>query len=423
MTRVRRLGRATFASLANPNYRRYFFGQIVSVSGTWMQRLAQAWLVLRLTDGSGVALGVEIALQFVPMLLLGAWGGVVADRFDKRRLLIVTQIVPGLLAAGLGLVVWADAATLPVVFAFTLGLGLVNVFDNPARQTFVLEMVGRDHLPNAVALNSVVMNTSRVVGPAIGGIVIEVTGLVPCFLLNAASYLAVIVALLAMDVSRLAPAPRVPRAKGQTRAGLRYVWSEPRLRTPLLMMAVIGTLGLNAQVVIPLIATTEFGLGAGGFGGLTSALGIGAVAGGLAAASRQGISYRRLVGLAAAMGGSILLAAVAPTLATETVALFVVGVCSFAFVATANATLQLTSRPDMRGRVMALYAIAFLGTTPIGAPVVGWVCAAFGPRAGFVVGGVTTLLAAAWAAASLARTGAAADTDAVASLGAHPHAA
>jgi len=423
VTRVRRLGRATFASLANPNYRRYFFGQIVSVSGTWMQRLAQAWLVLRLTDGSGVALGVEIALQFVPMLLLGAWGGVVADRFDKRRLLIVTQIVPGLLAAGLGLVVWADAATLPVVFAFTLGLGLVNVFDNPARQTFVLEMVGRDHLPNAVALNSVVMNTSRVVGPAIGGIVIEVTGLVPCFLLNAASYLAVIVALLAMDVSRLAPAPRVPRAKGQTRAGLRYVWSEPRLRTPLLMMAVIGTLGLNAQVVIPLIATTEFGLGAGGFGGLTSALGIGAVAGGLAAASRQGISYRRLVGLAAAMGGSILLAAVAPTLATETVALFVVGVCSFAFVATANATLQLTSRPDMRGRVMALYAIAFLGTTPIGAPVVGWVCAAFGPRAGFVVGGVTTLLAAAWAAASLARTGAAADTDAVAPLGAHPHAA
>lgn len=423
MTRVRRLGRATFASLANPNYRRYFFGQIVSVSGTWMQRLAQAWLVLRLTDGSGVALGVEIALQFVPMLLLGAWGGVVADRFDKRRLLIVTQIVPGLLAAGLGLVVWADAATLPVVFAFTLGLGLVNVFDNPARQTFVLEMVGRDHLPNAVALNSVVMNTSRVVGPAIGGIVIEVTGLVPCFLLNAASYLAVVVALLAMDVSRLTPAPRVPRAKGQTRAGLRYVWSEPRLRTPLLMMAVIGTLGLNAQVVIPLIATTEFGLGAGGFGGLTSALGIGAVAGGLAAASRQGISYRRLVGLAAAMGGSILLAAVAPTLATETVALFVVGVCSFAFVATANATLQLTSRPDMRGRVMALYAIAFLGTTPIGAPVVGWVCAAFGPRAGFVVGGAGTLLAAGWAAVSLARMGATAGTDAVAPLPAHPHAA
>ncbi|MFM8971448.1 MAG: MFS transporter [Actinomycetota bacterium] len=405
MTRVRRLGRATFASLGNPNYRRYFVGQIVSVSGTWMQRLAQAWLVLRLTDGSGVALGIETALQFVPMLLLGAWGGVVADRFDKRRLLIVTQIVPGLLAAGLGLVVWADAATLPVVFAFTLGLGLVNVFDNPARQTFVLEMVGREDLPNAVALNSVVMNTSRVVGPAIGGIVIEVVGLVPCFLLNAASYAAVVVALLAMDVARLRPAPRVPRAKGQTRAGLRYVWSEPRLRTPLLMMAVIGTLGLNAQVVIPLIATGEFGLGAGGFGGLTSALGTGAVVGGLAAASRRGVSYRRLVGLAAAMGGSILLAAIAPTLGTEALALFTVGVCSFAFVATANATLQLTSRPDMRGRVMALYAIAFLGTTPIGAPLVGWICAAFGPRAGFVVGGAGTLLAAAWAGWSLARMG------------------
>lgn len=423
MTRVRRLGRATFASLANPNYRRYFVGQIVSVSGTWMQRLAQSWLVLRLTDGSGVALGIEIALQFLPMLLLGAWGGVVADRFDKRRLLIVTQIVPAVLAAGLGLVVWADAATLPIVFAFTLGLGLVNVFDNPARQTFVLEMVGREDLPNAVALNSVVMNTSRVVGPAIGGIVIEVVGLVPCFLLNAASYLAVVVALVAMDVSRLLPAPRVPRAKGQARAGLRYVWSEPRLRTPLLMMAVIGTLGFNSQVVIPLVATGEFGLGAGGFGGLTSALGIGAVVGGLAAASRQGISYRRLVGLAAAMGGSILLAAVAPTLATETVALFVVGVCSFAFVATANATLQLTSRPDMRGRVMALYAIAFLGTTPIGAPLIGWICSAFGARAGFVVGGAGTLLAAVWAAVSLARVGAADGTDTAAPLAAHPHAA
>lgn len=403
MTRVRSLGRDTFVSLGNRNYRRYFIGQIVSVSGTWMQRLAQAWLVLRLTDDNGVALGFEIALQFVPMLLLGAWGGVVADRFDKRRLLVATQVAPGLLAAGLGVIVWAGAATLPVVFGFTLALGLVNVFDNPARQTFVLEMVGREHLPNAVALNSVVMNTARVVGPAIGGIVIEVVGLAPCFFLNAASYGAVVVALMAMDVTRLTPTPRVPRAKGQTRAGLRYVWSEPRLRTPLLMMAVIGTLGLNTQVVIPLVATGVFGLGAGGFGGLTAALGIGAVVGGLAAASRQGISYRRLVILAGAMGVSILLASVAPTLATETAALFLVGVASFAFVATANATLQLTSRQEMRGRVMALYAIAFLGTTPIGAPIIGWVCAAFGPRAGFVVGGAGTVAAAVWAAVSLAR--------------------
>lgn len=398
MTRVRRIGRATFASLHNRNYRLYFTGQIISVSGTWMQRLAQAWLVLSLTDNNGVWLGVETGLQFLPMLLFGAWGGVIADRWDKRKLLYCTQIAAGLLALGLAIIVWTDTATLPIVFAFSVLLGFTNVFDMPARQTFVMEMVGREELPNAVGLNSVVMNSSRVVGPAIGGVFIQLFGLAPCFFFNALSFGAVLIALRMMDGSKLQKQPVVPRAKGQLRAGLRYAWSDRMVRTPLLMMAVIGTLAFNFQVIIPLMATDVFGLDAGGFGALTAVMGLGAVLGALGAASRRGVSYKRLIGLSVAMGVAILGAAIAPTLPFEVAAIFLMGMTSFAFIATANTTMQLTSRPDMRGRVMALYGIAFLGSTPIGAPIVGWISAQWGPRMGFAVGGVVALLAsgAAW---------------------------
>ncbi|HVJ97870.1 MAG TPA: MFS transporter [Acidimicrobiia bacterium] len=394
MTRVRRIGRDTFASLHNRNYRLYFTGQIISVSGTWMQRLAQAWLVLSLTDNNGVWLGIETGLQFLPMLVFGAWGGVIADRWDKRKLLYCTQTAAGLLAFGLALLVWTDTATLPIVFAFSLALGFTNVFDMPARQTFVMEMVGREDLPNAVGLNSVVMNSSRVLGPAVGGVFIQVVGLAPCFFFNALSFVAVLIALRMMDGSKLQKQPVVPRAKGQLRDGLRYAWSDRMVRVPLLMMAVIGTLAFNFTVVIPLMATDVFGLDAGGFGALTAVMGLGAVLGALGAASRRGVSYKRLIGLSLAMGVAILAAAVAPTLPLEVVAIFFMGMSSFAFIATANTTMQLTSRPDMRGRVMALYGIAFLGSTPIGAPIVGWISAQWGPRMGFAVGGVVALLAA-----------------------------
>ncbi len=392
MTRARRLGRDTFSSLSNRNYRLYFIGQIISVSGTWMQRLAQAWLILRLTHNNGFALGVESGLQFLPMLLFGAWGGVIADRYEKRKLLYLTQIAAGVLALGLGLIVAVGAATILLDYLFSVLLGFVNVIDNPARQTFVMEMVGRDELPNAVGLNSVVMNSSRVVGPAIGGVVIEIVGLAPCFFFNAASYLAVLLALSMMSAAQLHPVAIVPKARGQLREGFQYVWSDRMLRTPLVMMAAIGTLAFNFQVVIPLISTKTFGLGAGGFGGLTSAMGAGAVLGGLAAASRRGVSYRRLLTLTYAMGISILIAAAAPTLLTEVIALVAMGAVSFAFIATANTTLQLTARPEMRGRVMALYAIAFLGSTPVGSPIVGWICAVWGPRAGFAIGGIAALV-------------------------------
>jgi MFS family permease len=393
MTRARRLGHDTFSSLSNRNYRLYFIGQIISVSGTWMQRLAQAWLILKLTHNNGFALGIESGLQFLPMLVFGAWGGVIADRYDKRKLLYLTQIVAGVLALGLGVIVAVGAATVFLDYLFSVLLGFVNVVDNPARQTFVMEMVGRDELPNAVGLNSVVMNSSRVVGPAIGGVAISVVGLAPCFFFNAASYLAVLVALWMMSAAQLQPVAIVPKAKGQLREGFEYVWSDRLVRTPLVMMAVIGTLAFNFQVVIPLISTKTFGLGAGGFGGLTSAMGAGAVLGGLAAASRRGVSYRRLITLTYAMGVSILFAAAAPTLFTEVIALFAMGAASFAFIATANTTLQLTARPEMRGRVMALYSIAFLGSTPVGSPIVGWICAVWGARAGFAIGGIAALVA------------------------------
>jgi len=392
MTRVRRLGRDTFRSLHNPNYRLYFIGQTVSVSGTWMQQLAQVWLILQLTDKNGTAVGLVTAFQFLPMLLLGSWGGVLADRFDKRKLLFGTQIAAGILALALGIIVSAGAAAVWNVYLMSVLLGFVNVIDNPARQTFVLEMVGREDLPNAVSLNSVVMNSSRIVGPAIGATLIGLFGLAPCFYINAASYVAVIVALSMMDTSLLHRLPTVERAKGQIREGLRYAWSERMVRTPLLMKA-----------SVPITATKTFGTGIGGTGALLSTMGAGAVLGGLSVASRRGVSYRRLITLSMLMGVSILAAAAAPTLATEFVAIFAVGATAFAFIATANTTIQLTAAPEMRGRVMALYAIAFLGSTPIGGPIVGWVSQQFGPRAGFALGGIAAIVATAAAGWSIAR--------------------
>ena len=408
MTRVRRLRHDTFRSLHNLNYRKYFVGQIVSVSGTWMQGLAQVWLILELTNRNGTAVGLVTAFQFLPMLLFGSWGGVLADRVDKRKLLLGTQVAAGLLALALGIIVAAGAAAVWNVYLMSVLLGFVNVVDNPARQTFVLEMVGREDLPNAVSLNSVVMNSSRVVGPAIGALVIDTVGIAPCFFINAASYLAVIAALMMMDASSLQRLPRVERAKGQIREGFRYAWSERMVRTPLLMMAVIGTLAFNFQVVIPLIATKTFNSAAGGTdalltGLLLSTMGAGAVIGGLSVASRRGVSYRRLITLSMLMGFSILAAAAAPTLVTEFLAIFAMGALSFAFIATANTTIQLTAAPEMRGRVMALYAIAFLGSTPIGGPIVGWVSQQFGARSGFAIGGIATIVATSVAAWSISR--------------------
>jgi len=393
MTSLRTAVHQTFSSLRIRNYRLYFTAQLISVSGTWMQTVAQSWLVLRLT-GSGVDLGIVVGLQFLPMLLFGPVGGLVADRINKRRLLYLTQAGGGVLALVLGILVVTHEVQLWQVYVLAAMLGMVNVFDNPARQTFIMEMVGREDLPNAVSLNTVVMNASRVVGPAIGGVIITLVGLGVCFFVNAASYIAVIIGLSMMRSAELHPTGTVRRAKGQIRDGFRYVWRTPSLRNTLLAVAVIGIFAYNFTVTLALLAKDTFHGGAGTYSVLTACMGAGAVVGGLLAAHRARPTPRLLQVLALVFGGLLGAVALAPTLATAAVLIVFMGAASIGFIATANASLQLGADPAMRGRVMALYAMAFLGTTPIGAPLVGAIAQWTSPRISLLVGAVATILSA-----------------------------
>jgi MFS family permease len=395
-------GRRTFAALAVRNYRLYFAGQLVSLAGTWMQGVAQAWLVLRIT-GSGTALGLVTALQFLPVLLFGPVGGLVADRFPKRRTLYFTQAAAGTLSLVLGITVATGAVRLWMVYVLAAGLGCVNTIDLPTRQTFIMEMVGADHLTNAVSLNSVMVNLARVVGPAVAGLLIATVGLATCFLVNSASYLAVLAALVLMRGAELKPAPRQPRQRGQVRAGLRYVRSTPQLLTPLLMMAVMGTLAYEFQVILPLVARFTFHGGARTYGTMSSCLGGGAVLGGLLTASRRGRSATVLARAALVFGVAILAAALAPTMAVELALLVVIGAASISFLALGNTTLQLATAPEMRGRVMSLWTMALVGSTPIGGPVVGWIGEHIGPRYGLAIGGVAAIAAGLLAYRPLAR--------------------
>jgi MFS family permease len=384
--------RRTFRSLSNRNYRLFFFSQIVSFTGTWMQTIALMWMVLQLT-GSGFAVGLASGLQFLPILLFGAWGGVFADRFDKRKLLIITQSMAAILALALGALAVAGAAELWVVFALTLLLGFVTLVDNPTRQAFVGEMVARAELPNAIGLNSAIVTSARMVGPALAGVVIATAGVAPCFFINAVSFLAVIGALYAMNPRELRRAPIPPREPGRLRAGLRYAWSVPQLRTPLLLMAVAGTLAFNFRALLPIMAETTFGGDAGTFGALSAAMGIGTLAGALTAAGWSRPTKRTLLASALAFGTFVVATAVAPTFWTAVAGLMLTGAASAGFAATTNALLQLNSPPEMRGRVMSLYAVVFLGTTPIGAPLSGFVAEQLGVRFALALGGVATVLA------------------------------
>jgi MFS family permease len=403
MTRVRALSRKTFSSLRIRNYRLFFFGQLVSMSGTWMQSVAQAWLVLKLT-GSGVALGVVTALQFLPILLFGVWGGVIADRVDKRRALIVTQICMAGVAAVLALVTATGIVELWMVYVCALLLGTANMVDSPTRQAFVTELVGPDEVANAVGLNSAVFNAARVVGPALAATLIVTVGIWPAFALNAASFLAVIVGLLAMRPAELFRQAPLARAKGQAREGLRYVWQSDTLRSTLLLVALVGTFALNFSITMPLMAKFVFDGGAGTYGLLTSLMGLGSMVGALVTAARSRPTARLLVGASVTFGFLMLVAAAAPTLPFELVVMPLFGAASITFMATANSTLQLNSSPEMRGRVMALYVLVFLGSTPIGGPIVGWVAQTWGPRASVALGGVACLVGAALASGSLLRS-------------------
>jgi MFS family permease len=391
-----------FGALSVPNFRLYLAGQAVSLCGTWMQTIAMGWLVLSL-GASGTVLGLVTAAQFLPVGLFGAYGGVLADRADKRALLVGTQSASALFAATLAVIDLTGVAKLWMVALVAFGLGVVNAVDNPTRNAFVHEMVGPAHLSNAVTLNTVVINAARAVGPGIAGILITLFGTGPCFAVNAASFVAVIVALARMDRGALRRRAPVGRAKGQVREGLAYVARTPRLRVPLLMMAVIGTLSYEFPVVLPLVARQTFHGGPGTYSALTSAMGIGAVGGGLLVARRGGSGARAVISSALGFGVVMLLAAAAPVVAVELVAMLLVGAGSVAFIARANAALQLSAEPHMRGRVMALWSVAFLGTTPIGGPLAGWVSTVGGGRAGLALGGAAAVLAALYGALSSRR--------------------
>jgi MFS family permease len=399
--------RRSFDSLSVPNYRRYFIGQLVSLSGNWMQMVAAVWLVLSLT-GSGVAVGFVTALQFLPMLLFGAWGGLLADRIPKRRLLIATQLLMALPAVGLLAVSAAGVVTPAMVYVAAFARGAVLAVDNPTRQSFVIELVGAGRVVNAVSLNSVLVQTARILGPALAGIMIATVGVVPCFALNILTFAAMVVALWAMDPAELDTPPVVPRERGAIRAGLRYVRATPELAVPLALMALVGTFGFNFQVVLPLLVTFSFAGGAGAYAALVTAMGVGSVAGALVTGARGRTGPRVIAAAALAFGGTALLAAAMPTLAFEVLALIGLGAAAVTFAAAVNSTLQLAVAPEMRGRVMALYSIVFIGTTPIGGPLAGWLAETYDPRAALLLAAAAGLTAAAGARVSLRRTVAAA---------------
>ena len=388
------VARRTFSSLKVPNYRLYFAGQSVSLAGTWMQATAQSWLVLTLTRSS-TDLGFVVALQTLPVLILGPYGGVVADRVDKRRLMVALQSAMGLQALVLGLLTVVGAVSFVDICVLAVVLGVNNAFETPSRQAFVREMVGKDELRNAVTLNSVTVNAARAVGPAIGGILIATAGVGACFLVNAASFVAVVASLLAMDRAALQPAPPARRSAGQLREGLRYVARTREIAVPLVMMTVVGTLAYEFQVSLPVLAKQTFHGGAVAYGFMTAAMGVGAVVGGLVTAARGRTGLRPMIVAAVGFGVAILLAAVAPVLALAYVLLLAVGWASVSFIAIGNSTIQLAAAPQMRGRAIALWQVAFQGTTPIGGPLIGWIIAASDPRVGLAVGGVSCLAAAA----------------------------
>ena len=384
---------STFRSLRVRNYRLFFLGQLVSLTGTGMQTVAQGWLVLDLT-GSGVALGVTVALQFLPLLLFGLWGGLIADRFDKRRTLVITQAIPAVLALAMFALVATGAVVLWMVFAMAFLQGLVVMVDLPTRQSFVIEMVGPDQVPNAGGLNSAMFNLGRMLGPALAGVVIASAGVAPAFLANAVSYLAVTAALLAMRPEDLFAQDRAERGRADIRAGLRYMWSTPALRSTLLLMAVVGTFGFNFVVVLPLLARFTLGGGPRLYGLLSAAMALGSLVGALLAARRHGPTRAMLIGSVTAFGALTLVAAAAPTPLLAGVTLVALGLAVMLFLATANTTLQLTTAPSMRGRVMAVYGLLLLGTSPLGGPLVGWISTQWGARVGVAFGGVVTLAAA-----------------------------
>jgi MFS family permease len=395
-----------FRALRVRNYRRFSSANLVSNTGTWMQRIGQDWLVLQLSDDSGVALGLITALQFGPSLFLSMYGGVLADRYAKRRLLLMTQALMGLLALILGVLVATGTVALWHVFVLAGGLGAVAAIDAPVRQAFVSELVGPGLLANAVGLNSAIFNGARLVGPAVAGLLIGASGgnTAPAFFVNAATFACTIAALASLRTDELRPSPPVPRAKGQLRAGLAYTWAHPDLVLAMVLAFVIGTFGFNYQVTIALMAREVFDLGAQAFGLLSTFFAVGSLTGALLS-TRRSVRPRQsfLVISAVVFGLLTVVAGLMPGYASFAVLLVPTGAAALVFSVANNSFVQLGVDPQMRGRVMALYFMCFLGGTPVGAPVIGWISEHFGAPWGLILGGAVCVLAGLGAAAYLAR--------------------
>jgi MFS family permease len=395
--RLRDATRTTFRSLHTPNFRLFFIGQLVSQAGTWMQTVAIVWVVLDLTN-SGTALGLVTAAQFLPMLLLGAWTGLLTDRVDRHRLMIATQVAFTALAIVFSVLMLTDRASVPAMYVLALVFGIITAFDNPARRVFVSELVAAEDVPNAVGLNSALMTGSRVVGPALAGALIAGPGAGSCFVVNALTYFAVIGALLRMDRSTFRAAPPVVKAKGQLRAGFRYVWHTPDLRLSLALVGVVGVSVFNYQVSLPLLAEHTFGGDATTFTLLYATMSAGSVGGALTVARRQDIGLPSLVHTGAGLTVATLALAFAPTLPLAVIAAVPVGFTSIFLISGSSAAVQLSAEPSMRGRVLALLGMLLLGSTPIGSPIIGWISDVSNPRMGIAVGALATAIATAWTA-------------------------
>jgi MFS family permease len=394
---------AMFRSFANINYRIWFAGALVSNVGGWMQATAQDWVVLtELTDNDATAMGVTMALQFGPPLVLVSLTGWVADRFDRRHILFATQSALLALAIAVGVLLLNDVMTLPMMFAFALGFGVVNAFDAPARQAFVSDMVSTGDTSNAVALNSASFNLARMIGPAVGGLLIVAIGSGWVFIVNAATFLAMILALSMLRTGLLAPRLK-SRSRGGLAAGFRYVWGRSDLRVVFVTVFLIGAFGMN----FPIFASTmalEFGAGADGYGVLSSVLAIGSLIGALLAARRDRARVRVVILAAGGFGIAAFVSSAMPTYASYAVTLTFTGFMIVTLLTTANGYVQITTEPALRGRVLALYMAVIMGSTPVGAPIAGWVADSFGPRAAIMLGGTAGFVACAigviWVATS-----------------------
>lgn len=391
MQAIKQFGKDAFSSLKIRNYRLYFIGHVISNSGTWMQTVALGWLVLTLTD-SGTALGIIVALQFIPLLLLGPWGGVIADRYDKRKLLYATQIAFAVLTLGISVLVYTGEIQIWMLYIFSFVHGLIRIIDNPVRQIFVSELVESEYVRNAVSLNSTAGNGARVIGPSIGGGLIATVGIAACFFFNAISYLAVVWMLMLMRKDEFHPVPQRERSKHELREGWAYIRETPLIRSTLLMMAFIGTFAYEFQVSLPLMADRVYFTDAEGYAALLAALGAGSVVGGLFAASRKTVVPHQLADLAIIFGICIVGSALMPTIHFALIGIFFVGFFSINLSALGNTMLQLESLPHMRGRVLAFWSMAMIGSTAVGGPIVGLIGEYFGGRWSLAIGGIVSIL-------------------------------